>query len=232
MKLNSKLIKIIFLLITICLFFISFIFAWYVKNDNVSANGVNGSTLEYSEDGLISIDDSHSSKNYKIHQDLTISLVSTRAYSSVKVKFEYNNLSQNEYYSLCEQNKHLIRSDYSKNDIIYKPTTLDAQKEVMYNMYTNNNIIDFYTSVLTINSVEYTLAKRENTSTNIREYKLVNEDGTSESVSGDINTIFDISLKFGTSSYPSYTTDSTIIKALNYNSFLIGLNLKITFIAE
>ncbi len=248
MKLSTKLLKITALLLVSSLCLFSIAFGWYVNNQEVTANGLKVSTEEITEDGIISTD-GNSERNYKIHETITANLKATKDFTSVKIKFEFTPLSESNYKALCESNEKYIKSDYLKNNVIYKPSTLDDEKNIMWNMYNENNVIDYYKATLTLgsgeNKQEYSLDPRENTSTNIRVFKRTTDEGK-ENVSGSTDDLFTIVVSFGTQTdsaynYPSYTiknTDesgkvtSTKICAMNYNCFLIGLSLKITFIAE
>lgn len=250
MKLSTKLLKITALLLVSSLCLFSIAFGWYVNNQEVTANGLKVSTEEITEDGIISTD-GNSERNYKIHETITANLKATKNFTSVKIKFEFSKLSESNYKTLCESNQKYIRSDYLKNNVIYKPTTLDDEKNIMWNMYKENNVIDYYKATLTLGSgedkQEYSLEDREDTSTNIRVFKRDADDGEKLNVSGSTDDLFTIVVSFGTQTngaynYPSYiisntdesgnTTSTTTVCAMNYNCFLIGLSLKITFIAE
>lgn len=250
MKFRNKLIKITTLLLVSSFFLVSIAFGWYVENKDAKASGLKVSTEEITEDGIISTD-GNSERNYKIHETITANLKATKDFKSIKIKFEFSKLSESNYKTLCESNQKYIESDYLKNNVIYKPTTLEDEKNIMWNMYNENNVIDYYKATLTLGSgddkQEYSLEDREDTSTNIRVFKRDTDDGEKVNVSGSTDDLFTIVLSFGTQTngaynYPSYTitntdesgntTSTTTICAMNYNAFLIGLSLKITFIAE
>ena len=249
MKFRNKLIKITTLLLVLSFFLVSIAFGWYAENKDATASGLKVSTEEITEDGIISTD-GNSERNYKIHETITANLKATKDFKSIKIKFEFSKLSESNYKTLCESNSKYIRSDYLKNNVIYKPTTLEDEKNIMWNMYNENNVIDYYKATLTLgsedNKQEYSLEDREDTSTNIRVFKREADDGEKVNVSGSTDDLFTIVLSFGTQTngaynYPSYTitntdesgsTSETTICAMNYNVFLVGLSLKITFIAE
>jgi len=244
MKFKIKLIKITALLLTISFFLVSIVYGWYAVNKDVTANGINGSTEEITEDGIISTD-GNSERNYKIHETITANLKATKDFTSVKIKFEFTPLSETNYKTLCASNEKYIRSDYLKNGAIYKPTNSADEKDIMWNLYNENNVIDYYKATLTFADKEYSLDSREDSDTNIRVFKRTTDDGK-EDVSGSKDDLFKIVVSFGIKTgeaynYPSYTindTDNsgnastTTICAMNYNVFLIGLSLRITFIAE
>lgn len=228
MKLNIKFLKIVFLLIAFSLVFVSLTYGWYVKNISVTGNNVGGSTQEITDDGLISTDDDDSTqaKTYKLHETINFKLKSTRAFSTIKIKFEQTKLSETTYKENALSYPNLIKSQFLKNSIAYEPSE-EENINLMYNMYKNNNIVDFYTGILTVGSddskTSYELAKRTENETNTR---------TFSGFSGEINQEFSIQLSFGTTTYPNYTNDNITYSATNYNCYLIGLNLLITFIAE
>ena len=245
MKFKIKLIKITALLLTISFFLVSIVYGWYAVNNDVTANGINGSTEEITEDGIISTD-GNSERNYKIHETITANLKATKDFTSVKIKFEFTPLSESDYKTLCESNEKYVRSDYLKNGVIYKPTNSTDEKDIMWNLYNENNVIDYYKATLTLDNKEYSLDPREDSNTNIRVFKRTTDD-EKEDVSGSTDDSFTIAVSFGTQTggvynYPSYTinntdesgntTSTTTICAMNYNVFLIGLSLRITFIAE
>jgi len=229
MKLNTRFLKITLLLITFSLFFVSFTYGWYVKNNSVTGNNVGGSTEKITDDGLISTDDDDSTqaKTYKLHETINFKLKSTRSFSTIKIKFEQTELSETTYKENSLLYPNLIKSQFLKNGIAYEPDE-EENINLMYNMYKNNNIVDFYTGTLTVvsddSSTSYELASRGENETNTR---------TFSGFSGEENQEFSIQLSFGTSTYPNYTNDNNITyRATNYNCYLIGLNLLITFIAE
>lgn len=257
MKLRNKLAQICALLLVLSFCLVSIAFGWYVENKRADANGLKVSTEEITDDGVISTD-GNSEKTYKIHEEINASLKATKDFSNVKIKFEFTKLNETLYKAACLNNQKYIRSDYLKNNIIYKPNTLDDESDVMWKLYDNNNVIDYYQATLTMNNVVYTLQERAENS-NIRVFQKVNDDGTKTDASGSSDDTFSIKLTFGlytkdekgnvTYTYPEYTetstktttdedgketsiTTTTRIKAMNYNVFLIGLNLKITFICE
>ncbi len=168
---KSRLLKLISLLTVASLCLVSIAFGWYAENKDASANGMKVSTEEITEDGVIATD-GNSEKHYKIHQEITANLKATKDFNSVKIKFEYTKLSESSYKTLCDSTQQFIRSDYLKNNIIYKPTTLNEEKNVMWNLYDSNNVIDFYNATLTLNSAEYTLQDKVGDS-NIREFKTI-----------------------------------------------------------
>lgn len=228
MKLNIKFLKIALLLITFSLVFVSFTYGWYVKINSVTGNNVGGSTQEITDDGLISTDDDDSTqaKTYKLHETINFKLKSTREFSTIKIKFEQTELSETSYKENSKLYPNLIKSQFLKNSIAYEPSE-EENINLMYNMYKNNNIVDFYSGILTVESdnskTSYELASRGENETNTR---------TFSGFSGEIDQEFSIQLSFGTSIYPSFTNDNITYSATNYNCYLIGLNLLITFIAE
>lgn len=257
MKFKSKLLKICALLLVLSFCLVSIAFGWYAENKQADANGLKVSTEEITDDGVISTD-GNSEKTYKIHQEINSSLKATKDFTNVKIKFEVTKLNETNYKAACQKNLKYIRSDYLKNNIIYKPTTLEDELDVMWKLYDNNDVIDYYQATLTMNNVSYALQERVDDS-NIRVFQKANEDGTKTNASGSSDDTFSIKLTFGlytidennnvTYTYPSYTetssqtttdkdgnesstTTTTSIQAMNYNVFLIGLSLKITFICE
>ncbi len=224
MKLNIKFLKIVFLLITFSLVFVSLTYGWYVKNNSVNGSGISGTTQEITDDGLITTneDDKGQAKTYLLHETINFNLKSTRDFSKIKIKFEQTALDESSYKTLCKSYPHLTKSEFLKNDIVYNPSE-DDNINLMYNMYKNNNIVDYYSGSITVGETSYSLKDREENETNTRVF---------DGFTGEKDQEFSLTLAFGTTTYPTYTTDSIKYKATNYNCYLIGLNLLITFIAE
>lgn len=223
MKLRFKLIKIITVLIMLSTLLISFAYGWYFEIKSNQASGISGSVVQVSDDGLILDEDKQSSaKTYKLHEEITFKLKSTRNFSKITIKVEQQEtLSEEKYKSLCS-NSNLIYSSYLKNNVSYKAKE-NENINLMYNMYKSNNILDFYTGTLTNGDETCNLRERE-------------EDGTTRifEFDGKTDSTFTMNLKFGNGTYPTYTDTTNIITytATTYNCFLIGLNLLITCVAE
>ncbi len=221
MKLKIQLLKLLILISITSICFLSSIFAWFSSVNTNTASSINGTVIKYTNDGLTISGDSEASsqRTYKLHEEINYNLKATNSFDSIVVDFNVTSVSKEEYIKLCKENTYLLDIDTPSTSSSYE-TKVSEKANEMYKFYSNNNILDFYTGKIVKSDTEISLNKR--TEINYRDF----------TVSGSENDTFNLVLNFGTSTYPSYTEDDKTYTATNYNCFLIGLKIEMTFIAK
>lgn len=221
MKLKIQLLKLLILISITSICFLSSIFAWFSSVNTNTASSINGTVIKYTNDGLTISGDSEASsqRTYKLHEEINYNLKATNSFDSIVVDFNVTSVSKEEYIKLCKENAYLLDIDTPSTSSSYE-TEIEEKANEMYKFYSNNNILDFYTGKIVKSDTEISLNER--TEINYRDF----------TVSGSENDTFNMVLNFGTNIYPSYTEDDETYTAKNYNCFLIGLKIEMTFIAK
>lgn len=151
-------------LIMTCFLLVISIYSWYSNNDSTSANGITGS-VEADEGGGVSIESSSNDSNYLYpFKEYMFKISATEDINKLIVGFNILKYSEESFKEMCKNIPELVLGKYHtiiNNNIYDYSVSTDEGIELLWDLFSNNNIMSCLVCKLIVNNKIYEMKKDE-----------------------------------------------------------------------